>query len=157
MRSVLHLLLTIAMATVAGCDADDRQPSTAPRPVTSESASASSTEPVGAATVATWDPSSSAFSMSASGPGTLQISAKCILLVLDNGKVIIPVWPIPSSMESGEVLTIVDVHGNETDVRSGDRIELSGRTGVPHFVTPPDPACEAEEMFIANGVEVLRY
>lgn len=106
--------------------------------------------------MATWDPTTSVtFTESSSGEGILEVAGRCVRLVLGNGKVLLPVWPEPSSWDpETETLRAVDVLGERTVLRIGDRIELGGHTGVPEYVSAPDPACAGAETFVVASVSV---
>ncbi|MCI0583908.1 MAG: hypothetical protein L0227_13655 [Chloroflexi bacterium] len=76
-------------------------------------------------------------------------------LVLNNGKVLIPVWPEPSSWDpETEAIHVVDLHGERSVLSSGDRIVLGGHTGVPEYVSAPDPECAGDEIFVVTIVTV---
>jgi len=95
------------------------------------------------------------FTGSTSGEGSLEIVGRCVRLVLDNGKVVLPVWPTPSSWDPAtETIHVVDVLGNRPALRGGDRISLGGSIGAPEYVSAPDPECAAAETFVVNTVRV---
>ena len=109
--------------------------------------------------LATWDPGSvDTFQDATVGNGTLNILANCVLLVLDNQKTILLVWPEPTSWnESSQVIEFVGVRGERIELRDVDQIIPGGSTpiGQPQFVSPPDPSCEAEETFIVNSLRLV--
>ena len=109
--------------------------------------------------LATWDPSNAdIFNQAASGKGTLDISASCVRLILDNQTTILPVWPEPTSWNpSSQTIEFVDVFGERIELRAGDQIILGGSTAIvkPQFVSPPDPSCKAEQTFRVNALTVV--
>lgn len=108
--------------------------------------------------LATWDTSTSgSFTTSTVGTGTLVISDRCVRLVLDNQKTVLLLWPEPTSWNaSSQVIEFVGVRGERVAVRHGDRVRPGGATAIrePPFVSPPDPACQADEAFIVNSLSV---
>lgn len=106
--------------------------------------------------LATWDPTTSVtFTESSSGEGSLDVVGRCVRLVLDNGKVLLPVWPVPSSWDPATgTIRAVDVLGKITVLRDAERISLGGASGVPEYVSPPDPDCAGDETFVVNTVRV---
>ena len=116
--------------------------------------------------LATWDPSNAdVFNNPTTGEGTLDISAGCVRLILDNQKTVLLVWPEPTSWNaSSQVIEFVGPLGEVAELRDGDRIMPGGVTvigggnigepdiGAPPFVSPPDPSCKAEETVIVNSI-----
>ncbi len=106
----------------------------------------------------TWDPREvTTFHATASGAGTLDVTAEgCVHLVLDGGKRLLLVWPLPSRLEDdGRTVRFVDpATGEEMRLRSGDRIEAGGSTGAPDYVDPPVPACRGDETFVVTAIGV---
>jgi hypothetical protein len=106
--------------------------------------------------LATWDPSqSNAFDDATVGTGTLEISAECVRFILDNQKTILLVWPEPTSWDSAsKVIEFVGVGGERMELRNGDQITPGGSPaiGQPQYVSPPNPSCEADEIFIVSSL-----
>lgn len=106
----------------------------------------------------TWNPREvTTFHATASGAGTLDVTAEgCVHLVLDGGKRLLLVWPLPSRLEDGgRTVRFVDpATDEEIRLRSGDRIEAGGSTGAPSYVNPPTPACRGDETFIVTAIDV---
>ena len=123
--------------------------------------------------LATWGPSDSdIFHDASAGRGTLDISADCVRLVLDKKKTILLVWPEPTSWNaSSQTIEFVDVWGERAELRDGDRIIPGGATpraygdqvipggatpfAEPQFVSPPDPSCKADEMFMVSSLTLV--
>ncbi len=106
--------------------------------------------------LATWDPSQSeAFNDATVGTGTIEISASCVQFILENQKTILLVWPEPTSWDpSSQVIEFVGVGGERMELRNGDQITPGGSPaiGQPQYVSPPDPSCEADEIFIVSSL-----
>ncbi len=107
----------------------------------------------------TWDPSSSdVFHDATVGDGTLSISSGCVLLILENEKKILLVWPEPTSWNpSSQTIQFVGVRGESLELRDGDRIMPGGSAppGEEEQVSPPDGSCGADELFIVNSVQIV--
>jgi hypothetical protein len=119
------------------------------------SAGCSSADKIEQSPLATWDPSGSGFAGTRTGPGTLDISAGCVRLILENGETTLLVWPEPTSWNaSSQAIEFVDVRGERAELRDGDQIIPGGGTVMrdPQFVSPPDPSCKADETFIVNSL-----
>lgn len=106
--------------------------------------------------LATWDPrNAGVFHDATAGRGTLDISAGCVRLVLDNQKTILLVWPEPTSWNaSSQAIEFVGVRGEHAELRDGDQIMPGGSTpiGEFQFVSPPDPSCKANGTFVVNSL-----
>lgn len=115
----------------------------------------------GESPLATWDPNDrDAYPAAASGQGMLDISADCARLMLSNQKVILLVWPEPTSWNpSSQTIEFISVDGERIELRDGDQIIAGGLTattpGGTRFVVPPQPSCEADELFIAHGIQLI--
>lgn len=109
--------------------------------------------------LATWDPGSvDTFTDATVGNGTLNISPGCVLLVLDNQKTILLVWPEPTSWnESSQAIEFVGVRGEQMTLHNGDKIIPGGMTPIeqPQYVSSPDPSCQADETFIVNSLSLV--
>lgn len=109
--------------------------------------------------LATWNPSDSqAFAEATIGVGMLDISSDCVLIILENGKSILPVWPEPTSWNaSSETIEFVGIHSNHIELRDGDRIMPSGASTSNQelFVSSPYPSCVGEETFILNSLGMI--
>jgi hypothetical protein len=107
----------------------------------------------------TWDPSElDAFPQATVGNGTLSISGSCVLFI-QNQKTILLVWPEPTHWnESSLVIEFVDPDGGRRiELRNGDQV-MPGGSGVSReakFVSPPDPSCKADEIFIVNSLRLV--
>ncbi len=118
-----------------------------------------SIDTVDSPTLATWDPSGSdAFADASAGKGTLSISANCVLLIR-NQKSILLVWPEPTFWnESSQVIVFVDPDGGRRiELRNGDQI-IPGGAGASRkskFVSPPDPLCKADNIFIVSSLGLV--
>ncbi len=114
--------------------------------------------PGGGVSLPTWDPAEvTTFRSAASGVGTLEFTPEgCVHLVLDGGKRILLVWPVPTRLEEdGSAIRFVDpASGEEMRLLDGDRIEAGGGTGAPDYVNPPTPACRGDETFIVSAIGV---
>ena len=108
----------------------------------------------------TWDPSrDGVFNDATLGPATLDMSTGCVLLILENQKAVLPVWPLPTSWNpSAQAIEFVDVWGERTELREGDTITPGGVTPIvePDFVSPPGAACEAEKLFLLHSLSKVR-
>ena len=124
--------------------------------------------------LATWGPSKDGFFLqSASDDGTLEIAPGCVRLMQGvNGgqRSTLLVWPEPTSWNaSSQVIDFVDVRGERLELRDGDKINAGG-VGFPleliteedkatgnftAFASPPDPSCEADDLFVLNSISVL--
>ncbi len=109
--------------------------------------------------LATWDPSKADMFMQATaGQGTLDVSASCVQLILENQKSVLLVWPEPTSWNaSSQVIDFVSPLGERLELRHGDRIMPGGATATrePQFISPPDPSCNSEEIFVLHSIKVL--
>ena len=109
--------------------------------------------------LATWDPSKADMFMQATaGKGTLDVSASCVQLILENQKSVLLVWPEPTSWNaSSQVIDFVGPLGQRLELRNGDQIMPGGATATrePQFISPPDPSCNAEEIFVLHSIKVL--
>lgn len=117
-------------------------------------------ERVGRVDLPTWDPSNDgAFADATLGPAILDMSTGCVLLVLENQKSVLPVWPLPTSWNpSSQAIEFVDVWGERTELREGDTIMPGGVTPIvePEFASPPGASCEAEELFLLHSLRKVR-
>ena len=108
----------------------------------------------------TWDPSrDGVFNDATLGPATLDMSTGCVLLILENQKAVLPVWPLPTSWNpSSQVIEFVDVWGERTELREGDTITPGGVTPIvePDFVSPPGASCESEKLFLLHSLSKVR-
>ena len=106
--------------------------------------------------LATWDPSKAdMFRQALAGKGTLDVSAGCVRLILENEKSILLVWPEPTSWNaSAQVIDFVGPLGERLELRNGDQIMPGGATATrePQFISPPDPSCNADEMFVLHSI-----
>ncbi len=104
----------------------------------------------------TWDPSTAGiFDDATLGPATLDMSTGCVLLILENQKSVLPVWPLPTSWNpSSQAIEFVDVWGERTELREGDTIMPGGVTPIaePEFVSPPGISCESEKLFLLHSL-----
>lgn len=109
--------------------------------------------------LATWNPGNvDVFNLATVGSGTLDISTGCVRLILDNQKTILLVWPEPTSWNASlQAIEFVGVQGERAELRDGDQIIPGGSNsiGKPQFVSPPDPSCKAEEIFIVNSLKLV--
>ena len=125
---------------------------------------------IGESPLATWGPSKNGFYlMASSGEGTLDIAPGCVRLILETGtgqKSTLLVWPEPTSWNApDQAIDVVDVWGERLDLRDGDKVEAGGveyppstspeYAGKPTFVLPPDPSCNADELFVLNSISVI--
>ena len=111
---------------------------------------------VGGIHIPTWDPGNAGiFDDATLGPATLDMSTGCVLLVLENQKSVLPVWPLPTSWNpSSQAIEFVGVWGERTELREGDTIMPGGVTPIvePEFVSPPGASCEAEKLFLLHSL-----
>ena len=109
--------------------------------------------------LATWDPSNSdVFNQATIGKGTLEVSEGCVRLALENQKLVLLVWPEPTSWNAtSQAIEFAGPLGERLELRNGDRIMPGGATATrePQFVSPPDPSCKAEEVFVLHSISVL--
>ena len=109
----------------------------------------------------TWDPSDAGiFNDAALGPGTLDMSTGCVLLILENQKSVLPVWPFPTSWNSSsQAIEFVGVWGERMELREGDTIILGSVTPrvEPEFLSPPGPSCKAEKLFRLHSLSEVTY
>lgn len=138
MRPLFYLLISLVILSAIAC--------AMPAPVT-------------VSPLPTWDPSTAeSFTDATVGDGTLEFSANCVTLALDNQKTILLIWPEPTTWDSTKkTVELVDVLGNRLELHEGDRIMPSGSTpaGEPKYVTPPRASCIADEQFIVNAISVI--
>ena len=121
--------------------------------------------------LATWDPSKSdIFFDSSSGEGTVTITLGCVWLMKNTKvgeKFILLVWPEPTIWNaSSQAIEFVDVLGGHQELRDGDKIKAGGAgypgahspeyMGNPNFVIPPDPSCNADELFVLNSIRAIQ-
>ncbi|NOK58266.1 MAG: hypothetical protein GFH27_549279n72 [Chloroflexi bacterium AL-W] len=115
--------------------------------------------PVPVSPLTTWDPSQSdTFTDASVGTGTLNIDDGCVRLILENQTSILLVWPEPTSWdEATQTIEFVDFQGEQIALRDGEQITPGGSTitGDFPFVSPPDPSCQADEMFVVNSLGEL--
>lgn len=108
----------------------------------------------------TWDPGrDGVFADATLGLATLDMSTGCVLLILENQKTVLPVWPLPTSWNpSSQVIEFVDVWGERTELREGDTITPGGVTPIvePDFVSPPGVSCEADKLFLLHSLSKVR-
>ena len=80
------------------------------------------------------------------------------------------VWPEPTSWDASyQLIDFVDVWGERLELRDGGKI-VAGGVGYPleliteedkatgkftSFVLPPDPSCNADELFVVNSISVI--
>ena len=84
----------------------------------------------------TWDRSETVVFNDARTEGTLQILTSCVRLILVNRKLVLPVWPEPTSWNtSRQAIAFVGVLGGRLELRDGDRIALGGSS--PHPMVEP--------------------
>ena len=96
------------------------------------------------------------------GQGTLDISATCVRLLLENPqaqKTVVLVWPEPTSWNAAsQTITFVDPRRGyaPVELRDGDHIMPGGAPApeTPRYKVPPDPSCQADEIFFVNAVLV---
>ena len=109
--------------------------------------------------LATWAPSKGdVFPQARAGDGTLDVSAGCVRLILENQKSILLVWPEPTSWNtSSQVIDFVGPLGDRLELRNGDQIIPGGATATrePQYISQPDPSCIAEEIFVLHSIKVL--
>ena len=123
--------------------------------------------------LATWDPGNADFFlMAASGEGTLNITQACVRLIQETNTdrySLLLVWPEPTSWNaSSQLIQFVDFRGERLELQHGDKIEAGG-AGYPlveltkedklrgkytSFVLPPDPSCNADELFVLNSISM---
>lgn len=107
--------------------------------------------------LATWDPSgSTTFTTATVGTGTLNITDTCVWLEVEGtNERILLVWPEPTSWnaETSEI-TFVNQQGESINLKNGDTLTPGGAESTWNrpFVVPPNPACEADVLFILNDV-----
>ena len=109
--------------------------------------------------LATWDAShSDGVDLATVGRGTLDISAGCVRLILDNQKTILLVWPEPTSWDAAsQTIEYVGVLGERMQLRDGDRI-MPGGSGPfrgPQYVSPPSPSCRGMESFTLQSIRLV--
>ena len=100
------------------------------------------------------------FNDAALGPGTLDMSTGCVLLILENQKSVLPVWPFPTSWNSSsQAIEFVGVWGERMELREGDTIILGSVTPrvEPEFLSPPGPSCKAEKLFRLHTLRTVTY
>lgn len=109
--------------------------------------------------LATWDPGTvEGFADATVGNGTLMISPNCVQFILENEKTVLLVWPEPTAWNAAaQLIEFVGVQGERVELRDGYQVMPGGATvvGEPQFVTPPDPSCEADEVFIVNSISIV--
>ncbi len=115
--------------------------------------------------LATWDPSGvDIFSGLSSGEGTLEITPSCVRIIYDSGDTALLVWAEPASWNaSHQLIEFMDYRGNRIRLINGDRISAGGSgtdmsaDGADRFpfVSPPDPSCKADELFILNSISII--
>lgn len=109
----------------------------------------------------TWAPNEGELLPDVGGQGTLGISEDCVRLTLPNQTVILPVWPEPTSWNpTSQTIEFVGVAGERIELRDGDVVTVGGFTptvvhGEPEFVMPPQPSCDADELFIINSIKLV--
>ena len=109
--------------------------------------------------LATWDASrSDGVDLATVGRGTLDISAGCVRLILDNQKTILLVWPEPTSWDAAsQTIEYVGVLGERMQLRDGDRI-MPGGSGPfrgAQYVSPPSPSCRGMESFTLQSIRLV--
>lgn len=109
--------------------------------------------------LAIWDANRTfVYLMTRSGEGTLDISEHCVLLEHENGYATLLVWPAPTTWDAdSQTIKFVDVEGHQFDLQEGDRLAAGGAEamgGTP-YVKPPDPACNADSIFVLHSIELL--
>ena len=117
--------------------------------------------PVPVSPLATWQPSpSEIFPDASAGTGTLSITDNCVYLMLDNQESTLLVWVEPTSWdEATQTIEFVDFQGEQIELHDGDRVRPGGMSikspdileNAP-FVLPPDPVCQADDIFAVNSV-----
>lgn len=117
--------------------------------------------PVPVSPLATWQPSpSEIFPNASAGTGIISITDNCVYLMLDNQTRTLLVWIEPTSWdEATQTIEFVDFQGEQIALRDGDRVRPGGMSikspdileNAP-FVLPPDPACQADDIFAVNSV-----
>jgi len=110
--------------------------------------------------LATWDPSQAdAFNDSTVGTGTLDISARCVLLTLVNQKTVLLVWPEPTSWNpTSKAIDFIGVDDERMELHDGDQITPGGSTASSQsrYVSPPNPSCQADEVFIVASLTPIQ-
>lgn len=141
MRMLHHKVLFIGIIICIGCAMDNPMDESQLQP----------------SLLATWDPRGVELFFDASaGTGTLRITDNCVYLILSNQRTTLLVWPEPTSWNAAtQSIGFVDVRGEKLVLRDGDRITPGGHTlgqeDFP-FVIPPNPACQADSVFVVNAV-----
>lgn len=109
--------------------------------------------------IVTWNPSEGEIFNTAGGIGTLDISENCARFKYANGALSLLAWPEPTAWnESEQAIEFVSPHdGTQLTLRHGDRIHVTGgsASGEPQYVNPPDPSCEADDIFVLNDVRLV--
>ena len=109
----------------------------------------------------TWNPSDAGiFNDLRLGPGTLDMSTGCVLLILENQKSVLLVWPLPTSWNpSSQAIEFVGVWGERMELREGDTVILGGVTPIvePEYVSPPGDSCKAEKLFRLHTLSKVTY
>ena len=114
----------------------------------------------------TWDPTppspgaAVAFPYATVGQGTLDISTECVVLLFETGYRVLLVWPEPTAWNAASqtIEFVSPRHGHaRVAVRDGDQIIPGGvgTAGIPSWVATRAPACQADETFLVNQVEVV--
>lgn len=118
----------------------------------------SSADKIEQSPLATWDPSASeGFPGAATRPGTLDVAADCVrLIIVESESTILLVWPEPTSWNaSSQAIEFVGVKGERVELRHSDRIMLGAIELVRddfEFVLPPNPSYKADTIFIVNSL-----
>lgn len=109
--------------------------------------------------LATWDPSGSTGFNAAGGIGTLDVSENCARFKYANGAFSLLVWPEPTIWNtSTQVIEFVSpVDGGQLELRSGDQIHVGGSNATENmfYINPPDPSCEADDIFVLHSVRIV--
>lgn len=116
--------------------------------------------PINDSPLVTWSPDGEMGSLGATvGGTTLKVIDGCLYLVLDNQRVILPIWPEPTSWDAAtETVRFVSPEGEQIELQNGTRILAGGSSpsSTVEFVSPPNPTCEADEMFIISSVTAVQ-
>lgn len=108
--------------------------------------------------LATWEPSKcDSFPQTTAGKRTLEISAGCVRLILKDQESVLLVWPEPTSWSaSSQVIDFVGPLGERLELPNGDAIMSGGATATrePQFISPPDPSCKTEGVFVLHPFRV---
>jgi len=135
-----------AGATTATPSATSVSPTPEWTPTSEETVTA---EAITASPLATWDSSQvEYFHQAGIGPGTLEVSDGCVLLIVETGARVLPIWPEPTAWNAtSQTIEYVGPGPDErAQLRAGDRVSLGGSTeqGSSLYVRAPAVECRAQ-------------